>query len=124
MVNHRLLKEFKELSTAKPDPDIALALADEADIFVWGARLRGPSGTPYENGVFELSVKCPTTYPLAPPNVSFVTPIFHPNVLFRTGEPARAGAGKNLSAQQPAGSGGPSHKFAARAEQVRSASTS
>mmetsp|Transcript_5901 Transcript_5901/g.19541 ORF Transcript_5901/g.19541 Transcript_5901/m.19541 type:complete len:156 (+) Transcript_5901:96-563(+) len=86
MVNHRLLKEFKEMSNGKPDPDIQLALTDESDIFTWKAQLRGPSGTPYERGIFELSIKCPSTYPLAPPKVSFVTPIFHPNVLFKTGE--------------------------------------
>ena len=85
MVNHRLLKEYKEISKAKPDPEIQLALSDESDIFTWEARLRGPAGTPYENGIFELSIKCPSTYPLAPPKVSFVTPIFHPNVLFKTG---------------------------------------
>jgi len=88
MVNHRLLKEFKELATSKRDPDIQLTLTDESDIFAWEARLRGPSGTPYEAGIFELSVKCPPTYPLAPPKVSFVTPIFHPNVLFKTGAPS------------------------------------
>lgn len=76
------------MSSGKPDPDIQLALTDESDIFTWKAQLRGPSGTPYARGVFELSIKCPSTYPLAPPKVSFVTPIFHPNVLFKTGEPA------------------------------------
>lgn len=76
------------MSNGKPDPDIQLALTDESDIFTWKAQLRGPSGTPYERGIFELSIKCPSTYPLAPPKVSFVTPIFHPNVLFKTGEPA------------------------------------
>ena len=86
MPNNRLLKEYRELCGAKRDPQIEVGLVDEADIYLWEARLRGPAGTPYEQGVFELQLKCPPTYPLAPPKVSFLTPIFHPNVLFKTGE--------------------------------------
>jgi peroxin-4 len=87
MVHNRLLKEFRELcDPTKTDPDIELALEDEADIFVWSAQLRGPADSPYEDGLFKLHIKCPPNYPLAPPKVSFVTPIFHPNVLFKTGE--------------------------------------
>ena len=83
----RLLKEFKELQSAKTqDKEIQLSLADDADIFVWTATILGPEGSPYENGRFELSLKCPPSYPLAPPKVLFVTPVFHPNVLFKTGE--------------------------------------
>ena len=87
MVHNRLLKEYRELcDPTKSDPDIELALEDEADIFVWSAQLRGPADSPYEDGLFKLHIKCPPNYPLAPPKVSFVTPIFHPNVLFKTGE--------------------------------------
>ena len=83
----RLLKEYREVKSAKvPDPEITLTLADETDIFLWSAFLKGPAGTPYEGGSFELSLKCPSSYPLAPPKVTFVTPVFHPNVLFKTGE--------------------------------------
>ena len=83
----RLLKEYKELrSAAKPDPEIELDLTDESDIFKWSARLLGPVGSPYEGGHFELKIICAPTYPLAPPKVTFVTPVFHPNVLYTTGE--------------------------------------
>ena len=87
MVHNRLLKEYRELcDPTKSDPDIELALEDESDVFVWLAQLRGPADSPYEDGLFKLHIKCPPNYPLAPPKVSFVTPIFHPNVLFKTGE--------------------------------------
>lgn len=82
----RLLKEYRETKTAKPDPEISLSLTDETDIFQWSAHLKGPQGTPYEGGTFELSLRCPSSYPLAPPKATFVTPVFHPNVLFKTGE--------------------------------------
>ena len=74
------------MKTAKQDPEIQLDLTDETDIFQWKAHIAGPKDSPYEGGTFELSLHCPDTYPLAPPKVLFVTPVFHPNVLFKTGE--------------------------------------
>ena len=83
----RLLKEYREIKSNKtPDPEIDLDLKDDTDIFVWVALLKGPKDTPYEGGTFELSMKVPSSYPLAPPKCTFVTPVFHPNVLFKTGE--------------------------------------
>lgn len=36
--------------------------------------------------MFELRIDVPEAYPMVPPRISFVTPVFHPNVLWRTGE--------------------------------------
>jgi peroxin-4 len=36
--------------------------------------------------VFQLAINVPEQYPLVPPQVRFVTKIFHPNVHFKTGE--------------------------------------
>jgi len=55
-------------------------------ILHWSALLRGPKDTPYENGVFQLSISCGTDYPLTPPSMTFQTRVFHPNVHFRTGD--------------------------------------
>ncbi|KHG26097.1 Protein PEROXIN-4 -like protein [Gossypium arboreum] len=67
----RLFKEYKEVQREKAaDPDIQL----------------GPSETPYEGGVFQLAFAVPEQYPLQPPQVRFLTKIFHPNVHFKTGE--------------------------------------
>ncbi|KAL3896065.1 MAG: hypothetical protein SGPRY_013357 [Prymnesium sp.] len=86
MVSSRLLKEYRELKSSERDLEIDLQLVDESDIFVWKAFLQGPRDTPYVGGTFELSVQCPSTYPLSPPKVTFLTKIFHPNVLYTNGE--------------------------------------
>ncbi len=41
--------------------------------------LKGPKGTPYENGLFKFEIKYPSTYPYDPPFMRIYTPIWHPN---------------------------------------------
>lgn len=49
-------------------------------LYHWQATIRGPVGSPYEGGLFYLYMKVPFTHPFDPPEVSFLTKIFHPNV--------------------------------------------
>ncbi|VAI21001.1 unnamed protein product [Triticum turgidum subsp. durum] len=82
----RLFKEYKEVQREKSaDPDIQL-ICDDSNIFKWTAVIKGPSETPFEGGVFQLVFSIPEQYPLLPPQVRFITKIFHPNVHFKTGE--------------------------------------
>lgn len=100
----RLFKEYKEVQREKSaDPDIQL-VCDDSNIFKWTAlikvcskiaqwckdillltkcSLQGPSETPYEAGIFQLAFSVPEQYPLQPPQVRFLTKIFHPNVHFK-----------------------------------------
>jgi len=47
--------------------------------------INGPSGTPYENGVFDVDILIDGEYPFAPPKMRFITKIWHPNVSSQTG---------------------------------------
>lgn len=42
--------------------------------------MKGPAGSPYEEGLFLLDVCLPSEYPLKPPKITFRTPVFHCNV--------------------------------------------
>jgi len=52
----------------------------EDNIFNWESIIIGPEKTPYENGVFKLSINFSDTYPFKPPKVKFLTKIYHPNI--------------------------------------------
>lgn len=77
--NRRLQKELQDI-TKDPPSDCSAGLSDSGSLSNWTGTIHGPSGTCYEGGIFELSIKFPQDYPFKPPTVKFVTPIYHPNI--------------------------------------------
>ncbi|GMM44616.1 E2 ubiquitin-conjugating protein [Pichia kluyveri] len=75
----RLLRELKEITKNPIDGIIASPLNDN-DLFHWRCIITGPNDTPYEFGIFEAILNFPSDYPLSPPTMKFLTPIFHPNI--------------------------------------------
>ncbi|KZF23666.1 putative ubiquitin-conjugating enzyme [Xylona heveae TC161] len=82
----RLLQELKFYSQDPNDALISLGPVSDDQLFHWEAVMKGVNGTAYEGGLWKLDIRVPENYPLAPPEVKFVTPICHPNVHFKTGE--------------------------------------
>ncbi|KAI5181574.1 ubiquitin-conjugating enzyme E2 A [Nematocida sp. AWRm80] len=79
-------KIMRDMKKMLEEPlDNIYASPSKEDIMDWHAIMIGPEDTPFEDGVFELKIKFPNTYPLHPPEVSFITKIFHPNV-YENGE--------------------------------------
>jgi ubiquitin-protein ligase len=74
----RVGKELKDLQ-AHPIDNVELFVQGD-DIFALQLLVRGPAGSPYEAGAFRLQVTIPSQYPLAPPEVTFKTKIFHCNI--------------------------------------------
>eukprot|EP00906_Rhabdomonas_costata_P009102 RCo012906 len=65
-----------------PIEEILLAPDSEFD---WYAELTGPTGTPYSGGSYQIRLRFPHEYPLKPPQVQFLSKIYHPNVNPGTG---------------------------------------
>mmetsp|Transcript_30499 Transcript_30499/g.46145 ORF Transcript_30499/g.46145 Transcript_30499/m.46145 type:complete len:229 (+) Transcript_30499:67-753(+) len=75
----RLMREMSLLSK-DPPPGIAAYTPNPADMTQIRAQITGPEGSPFEKGVFLLTVHIAGRYPFEPPRCRFLTPLYHPNV--------------------------------------------
>lgn len=74
----RLMRDFKRL---QEDPPAGVSGAPtDNNIMIWNAVIFGPRDTPFEDGTFKLTLEFTEEYPNKPPNVRFVSKMFHPNV--------------------------------------------
>ena len=88
MINPQKLNAMKRVKqeydflTSHPIYNICctVGLVNPSNIMEWKCTINGPANTPFENGLFYLKVKFPDNYPACPPEVSFITPIYHLNV--------------------------------------------
>ncbi|XP_053435391.1 ubiquitin-conjugating enzyme E2 T-like [Nycticebus coucang] len=74
----RLKRELHMLAT-EPPPGIT-CWQDKDQMDDLRAQILGGANTPYEKGVFNLEVIVPERYPFEPPQIRFLTPIYHPNI--------------------------------------------
>ncbi|KAF9762968.1 Ubiquitin-conjugating enzyme E2 D1 [Nosema granulosis] len=84
----RLKREYEFLKNKEKNPDpndktancIRVEPCINMDMFTWEAYLTAPEGSVYKGGVFKLLINFPTDYPFKAPKVTFLTPIYHPNI--------------------------------------------
>jgi len=81
MALKRIKKELYSYSK-DPCPEISLGPnpRNPGDLFHLLGSILGPANSPYEDCLFFVSVELPHDYPFKPPNILFLTPIFHPNI--------------------------------------------
>ena len=75
----RLMTEYRQLMKDTPE-GISAGPISEDNFLEWECLIAGPADTCYEGGVFPATLVFPADYPLNPPKMKFVPPIFHPNV--------------------------------------------
>ncbi|KAI5965375.1 ubc1 [Candida pseudojiufengensis] len=80
----RIAKELEECRQDKQS-GVKLELNSESDLTKLTGFFKGPPGTPYENGLFQVSIDIPQEYPFKPPKMKFTTKIYHPNISSVTG---------------------------------------
>jgi len=78
MAMKRLVSEYKQ---HQKDPNYFYSVCPDEDNFLkWNFIMVGPPDSLYEHGMFGGYIDFPKTYPIKPPQVTFNTNIFHPNV--------------------------------------------
>ena len=50
------------------------------NLLKWSATIEGIDSTPWEGGLFQLKLEFTENYPNKPPNVKFISEMFHPNI--------------------------------------------
>lgn len=75
----RVQREYAEIQREAPET-ISAGPVSESNLLLWEGVLIGPTGSPYEGGMFRLDIQFPPEYPFKPPMVRFKTPVFHPNI--------------------------------------------
>ena len=74
----RLLQELAHYAT-NPHESFEIFPCEESIDF-WQLILVGPNLTCYEGGIFHLYIEFTDKYPAKPPNIRFITPIYHCNI--------------------------------------------
>lgn len=74
----RLRNELRELSQNE-DSGFSVGLKNE-NWFEWAVSFPGPEDTPYEGGFYLADLKFPHDYPNSPPEMVFITEMWHPNL--------------------------------------------
>ncbi|XP_039256819.1 ubiquitin-conjugating enzyme E2 K-like [Styela clava] len=75
----------RELKDAEDEKDLFITITCESKLTELRGQIKGPPGTPYAGGTYDLDIKIPDTYPFNPPKIKFLTQIWHPNISSVTG---------------------------------------
>lgn len=73
-----LKKQLIEMSK-NSDLGISVGLIDENDLFKWSICFSGMEDSLYEGGFYKATLKFPSDYPQNPPEMKFISKMWHPN---------------------------------------------
>lgn len=76
----RILMELKKIASGDESLEGVHIFPSPDSINFWRVLIEGPQDSPFDGGVFALTVVIPDGYPLKPPQITFETPVYHCNV--------------------------------------------
>ena len=77
----RLKKKFQFCQQENDLTQIGCTVGlDGGNLYRWKATITGPKNTPYEDGIFNISITFPKDYPRFGPEFKFINKIYHLNV--------------------------------------------
>jgi len=74
-----LKRQLIELSK-NSDGGFSVGLVDDNDFFRWSVCFTGPEDSIYEGGFFKAVLSFPEDFPQSPPEMKFITEMWHPNI--------------------------------------------
>ena len=74
-----LKKQLRDLNK-RTDLGFSVGLIDENDYYKWSVLFTGPEDTIFEGGFFKAILTFPEDFPQNPPQMRFITEMFHPNI--------------------------------------------
>ena len=75
-----ILKKQLQECMKQDDLGFSVGLLDENDFYKWIVCFTGPEETIYEGGFFKAILTFPEDFPQNPPEMKFITKMFHPNI--------------------------------------------
>ena len=75
-----ILKRQLQECMKQTDLGFSVGLIDENDFFKWSVCFTGPEDTVYEGGFFKAILTFPEDFPQNPPEMKFITEMWHPNI--------------------------------------------
>jgi ubiquitin-protein ligase len=82
----RINSDIEDLSLGDvPDTILDVEINSDNILGPHFIKIKGPSDTPYEDGIFKIKVNITESYPFNPPELTFITKIYHPNISLSNG---------------------------------------
>ena len=78
--SREILKKQLQECMRQTDLGFSVGLIDENDIYKWTVCFTGPEDTIYEGGFFKAILTFPEDFPQNPPEMKFITQMWHPNI--------------------------------------------